>query len=164
MRFKLFFVLSSLLVSLTANLAFADVSDVECLADGRAIEVNNEQVLNWKETTENQFKTRANVKGHVVQVLKDATGHDHFILQIGELETDIIEVVYNQEFGGIPEIELGEEIQACGDYITSNAKTKKYLPSPAGAIIHWVHLSPHPERHESGFLIIKGQLCGQENP
>ncbi|MGZ3726986.1 MAG: DUF3465 domain-containing protein [Pseudobdellovibrio sp.] len=164
MRSKLFFVLAALLVSLSAHIAFADDAEIPCMAHGQEMGLNNDQVLNWKTSTQNQFKSRANVKGPVVKVLPDATGHDHFIIQLGPKPTDVIEVIYNQDFGATPPVQVGEEIQACGDYITSNAPSGGYQASPAGAIVHWVHLSPDPQRHDSGFLVIKGQICGQENP
>lgn len=33
-------------------------------------------------------------------------------------------------------------------------------PSPDGAILHWVHRSPSA-RHDSGFVVIDGVVCGQ---
>lgn len=166
MRLNKLFALLLVFTSLTSSLSFANAKfdDVPCLAKNQEIEINNEQVLDWKVSTENQFKRRAHIKGIVTQVLPDTQRHEHFIIQIGEDKEDIIEVIYNVEFGAFPEIQEGHVVQACGDYITSTSRTGKLPPSPAGAIIHWVHESPNPERHESGFLVIEGELVGFQNP
>ncbi|MCM2323461.1 MAG: DUF3465 domain-containing protein [Oligoflexia bacterium] len=140
----------------------------ECLDGGRSISVDNQQVLNWKRTTPNEFKERAYISGVLVAVYPDRNGHDHFQIQIGERPDETIEVVYNYQFGFLPNQLLpGMEVQACGDYITTTAQSTPtasapngYPPSPDGAIIHWLHKNPRGRGHESGFLVIDGALYG----
>ena len=163
MRLKLLIsVFLSLSLFTSLSLANAQFDNVPCLAKDQALEIDNEQVLNWKVSTENQFKRRAHIKGVVVELLPSSPRHEHFIMQIGDDKEDIIEVIYNVEFGEFPALQEGHVVQACGDYITSISRSGKLPPSPAGAIIHWVHESPNPGRHESGFLIIEGELIGYQ--
>jgi hypothetical protein len=97
----------------------------------------------------------------VVAVYSDKTGHDHFAAQIGKEKGDIIELIYNQDFGVLPDVQPGMKVQACGDYITATAQSGPYPPSPAGAIIHWLHMNPRGRGHDDGFLAINGRLYGQ---
>jgi len=137
---------------------------IQCLDDsGRAIPVSNNQVLQWKSTTSNQFLARSHVKGVVMDVYPDHTGHNHFAIDLDSNPRDGLEVVYNTSFGALPAIRVGMTVEACGDYITSNDATSEYPASPMGAIIHWVHRNPSPQGHKSGFLIINGQVYGQGN-
>jgi hypothetical protein len=133
-----------------------------CPAYGRELPVNNAQVLHWKRTTDNQFRERAHVSGRIVQVFSDRNGHDHFEIQIGKRDEDVIEVIYNQDFGRLPEPAIGMEVEACGDYITSTAQSGPYPPSPSGAIIHWLHMNPKGRGHEPGFLMMDGILYGMD--
>jgi hypothetical protein len=137
---------------------------MDCLDHGRSIPVDNAQVLNWKKTTPNQFLARGHVNGRVTRVFPDRSGHDHFEISLGDGSKDNLEVIYNKEFGDLPQIQAGMNVEACGDYITSIAQAGPYPPSPSGAIIHWVHLNPSGRGHDSGFLIIDGVLYGQEIP
>lgn len=127
---------------------------------------NNDQVLRWKATSKNQFHARARVQGKVVRIYPDRNGHEHFSIQIGPKSGDTIEVVYNQNFGAVPEPEVGMDVEACGDYITSTGPApapggKTYPASPDGAIIHWVHFAPSRSGHTSGYLVVGGVLTGQ---
>jgi hypothetical protein len=133
---------------------FAMTVDETCLDHGRSLEVINDQVLNWKVSTRNAFRARARIEGVVDQVFPDHSGHRHFSLKIGPNENDHVEVIYNLSFGNLPNPSLGDHASACGDYITSIARTGHYPPSPDGAIIHWVHHSPNG--HEPGYVIING--------
>lgn len=132
-----------------------------CMSKGQPLPVNNEQVLNWKNTSRNQFKSRGHVTGTLGQVYKDATGHRHFQIVIGANSNDTLEVIYNEKFGKIPAsaLQQGAHVETCGDYITSNAKVGRYNASPDGAIIHWVHESTN-SRHDSGYVMIEGQTYG----
>ena len=140
----------------------ADDSVPTCLAYNRPLAINNEQILHWKRTTANQFRERGNVTGDVTRVFADASGHEHFEIQLTRHAEDNLEVIYNSDFGKIPEVKPGMKIQACGDFIVATAQSGPYPPSPSGAIIHWVHISPKPDRHPHGFLMIDGKLYGQD--
>jgi hypothetical protein len=159
---NLFFVISSVLVA-TANFALAQDTVPSCLSKGADVAVNNDQVVEWKTTTKNQFRSRAHIKGNLVRVFPDHSGHHHYEVQIGTHGSDTVEVIYNEDFGSVPEVAAGSVIEACGDYITSNAPAGHFPASPDGAIVHWVHRSPSPNRHDSGFLVIDGALCGQDS-
>ena len=112
-----------------------------------------------KSTTPNQFLTRAHIQGLLQHAYADKTGHNHFEVKIGPRPQDNIEVVYNQSFGPLPTLAPGMTIEACGDYITSDAPTAQYPASPDGAIIHWVHRSTGG--HPGGYVVVNGVLCGQ---
>lgn len=134
-----------------------------CISNGKAIDVINQQVLNWKHTTQNQFLARAHVAGKIDAIFSDHSGHNHFSIVIGPQSTDTLEVIYNESFGTLPHLAVGMTVEACGDYITSNAATSSYPPSPDGAIIHWIHRNPSGHGHESGYVAIDGALYGQGN-
>ena len=134
-----------------------------CLAGGQELLVNNEAVLNWKTNTKNQYRNRGHIKGTLVKHLPDHSGHHHYEVQIGSNQNDLIEVIYNEQFGPVPAANAGAEFEACGDYITSNAPAGHFPASPDGAIVHWVHQSPNPKSHDSGYLIVNGVVCGQNS-
>ena len=155
--------LATSLVFLTLLAAFAHADNVpNCIdAKGKILPVNNAQVIGWKATSKNQYHDRGHIKGELVKAYSDATHHHHWKVQIGDTATETIEVVYNEEFGGVPQVEPGSSIEACGDYITSNKKSGPYPASPDGAIVHWVHMSTN-SNHPSGFMVVDGTLCGQD--
>ena len=132
-----------------------------CLSSHQPIPVDNQEVLGWKTGTANLFLARSHVQGRVTRVYPDRNGHNHFAIQIGPGPSDTLEVIYNSSFGQLPNIRPGMSVEACGDYITSNAPAQ-YPASPDGAIIHWVHRNPRGG-HDSGFLVINGSLYGQGN-
>ncbi len=136
----------------------------ECMSHGSVLPVNNSQVASWKSSTPNQYLARAYVTGRVGEVYPDRNGHKHFSITLDGTRNATLEVVYNDEFGDCPVPQDGQTVSACGDYITSTQATSQYQPSPDGAIIHWVHMSPDLGRHDSGFLTINGSLCGMVNP
>ncbi len=142
------------------NLALADNMPA-CMAAGQSLAVNNAQVINWKNTTQNQFHSRGHVQGKLLKVYPDHSGHHHFEVQIGSNQSDTIEVIYNEAFGAIPTIAAGVDVEACGDYITSNKPAGAYPASPDGAILHWVHQAPN-SGHESGYVAINGVVYGQD--
>ncbi len=135
-----------------------------CMAKNQSLAVNNTQVASWKSSTPNQYLARAYVTGRVSEVYPDRNGHKHFSISLDGTRNVTLEVVYNDEFGECPAPKDGQTVSACGDYITSTKATAQYQPSPDGAIIHWVHMAPNPDRHDSGFLTINGSLCGMVNP
>ena len=146
-------VLSVIFLSFLCCVSKATV-DESCLDHGKLLNVINAQVLQWKKTTTNAFMARARIQGIVDQNFPDHSGHRHFSLRIGPLATDHIEVIYNLTFGKLPTPNIGDTAEACGDYITSIAKTGAFPPSPDGAIIHWVHRSP--SGHDPGYVILNG--------
>ena len=150
-------------VSVTVSAsALAAGNSLPCLdSRGNPLQVDNEQVLIWKRSTPNQALFRAHVQGPVIALYPNRNGHNHFKIQIGPKRTDTLEVVYSQDFGGLPAIRPGTIAEACGDYITSDEPTAQYPASPDGAIIHWIHLNPSHRGHPSGFLILNGTVFGQ---
>jgi len=145
----------------TPGLAIAESIPV-CLANGRPLPVNNAQVLLWKKTTANQFLGRGHVTGLVTGVFRDRTSHDHFEIQIGRNAGEVLEVIYNEKFGAMPSPRRGDQVEACGDYITSNRATPRYPKSPSGGVIHWVHVNPSGRGHDSGYVSINGTLYGMD--
>jgi hypothetical protein len=122
--------------------------------------VDNVQVLRWKLTTPNQFKARAIVTGRISQLYGVQGDHTHFAIQLGRDPREILEVVYNNGFGNLPPLRVGSVVIACGDYITATARSPQGHPaSPAGAIVHWVHMSDNGN-HPSGFLQIDNVMYG----
>jgi hypothetical protein len=121
----------------------------------------NEQVIQWKKSTPDQTLKRALVNGVVTQIYPSKTGHAHFAITLdGDAKGDL-EVIYNDDFGRLPAVQTGMKVVACGDYITVGPKAR--LPSPMGAIIHWVHHNPGDRdggAHKHGFLIINGTPYG----
>jgi hypothetical protein len=146
---------------LAAATGFADNAP-DCLDKNSPIPVINDQVLDWKTSTANQYRQRAHIAGKIAGIYPNENGHQHFAIQIGSDKTDLIEVIYNTSFGRLPRLSIDMDVEACGDYITSNAQAGPYPPSPVGAIIHWIHRSPNLEKHESGYLMIDGTLYGQD--
>jgi hypothetical protein len=132
----------------------------DCKSRKRPLPVNNDQILSWKATTENEFQDRGHIVGTLTKLYRDKTGHRHIQVQIGDGPTDQIEVIYSQSFGKMPQeaLQIGARIEACGDYITSNTNGE-YPPSPDGAILHWVHKSGNPN-HDSGYVMINDVLYG----
>jgi hypothetical protein len=128
---------------------------------GGALAFNNAQVLQWKKTTSDQYHDRALVQGKVTKVYPDHTGHTHFAIDLNGDTSGDLEVIYNDEFGALPRIQVGLMVIACGDYITVGPQAR--LPSPNGAIIHWVHYNPGTRdggRHPHGFVVIGGKPYG----
>ena len=123
-----------------------------CMVNGANLPVNNQQVLNWKHTTANQFLARAHVQGTITQVYPDRNGHRHFAIRLDEVKSDTLEIVFNDAFGKVVDLRVGLTVEACGDYITSEAATSQYPASPDGAILHWVHANPKGQGHPSGYL------------
>ena len=138
----------------------------DCVDQGRVLSFNNQQALDWKADPRvpSGFKEQLYVEGDVVEILPRRTGHDHFTIRIGAGSQDLIEVVYSNAFGELPEPSVGTHVAACGEYIKSVMPNGGYPASPAGAIIHWVHknprLSPGRSGHDHGFVVVDGALYG----
>ena len=127
----------------------------------RLLQANNAQVIQWRENTPNQFQSRALVQGVITQIYPEKTGHAHFALNLDQDPAGDIEIIYNQDFGDLPALAPGMQVAACGDYITAGPKSR--LPSPMGAIIHWVHYNPGDRdggAHPHGYLMINGTVYG----
>lgn len=147
--------------ALHVSLALADPI---CMYNAtQALGVNNTEVLYWRDTQSvpNGYLDRANVTGSVLGVYPDATGHNHFLIQIGPNSTDVLEVIYSQDFGPLPQITRGMQVHVCGDFIKSDAPYHGYPASPAGAIVHWVHASDNPN-HPAGYVELDGVVYGQD--
>lgn len=136
--------------------------NVECTDNGRVLPIDNDAVLKFKVTTKSGFLARAHVSGVVTRVFPDKNGHDHFEISIGSTPDAVLEVVYNSEFGDMPVSKPGDQVEACGDYITSNAPNNGYPASPSGAIIHWVHENPREGGHDDGYVMLNGKLYGYD--
>ena len=148
--------ISLLLVTAAAWSAQAQTA---CLDNsGNALPLNNNQVIQWKTDTQDQFHARAHVTGPISKTYSDYTGHNHFEIQLGPDANDKIEVVYNQGFGDLPDLNVGDSTEICGDYITTG--TVGHDGSPDGAIIHWVHKNPSGHGHPSGYVVVNGVLYG----
>ncbi len=147
----------SFIISLVA---FAGEPTPLCMDRGKNLSLMNDTVRKWKTSTPNQFLARARVYGRVSALYVDKNGHNHFQIEMDAGKPETLEIVYNQDFGRLPKIAVGMEVEACGDYITSNAPTAKYPASPDGAIIHWIHRSRDVNKHDSGYLQIDGSVYG----
>lgn len=135
-----------------------------CLAkDGQTLPIDDANALNLEATTPNQYTTEAHVEGVISDIYPDHSGHNHFAIQFPGTSGGI-EVVYNQSFGALPELSPGMTVEACGEFITSTEATSQYPASPMNAIIHWVHINTSRGKgaHPSGYLVIDGELYGQD--
>ncbi len=81
-------------------------------------------------------------------------------LKIGPLETDTMEIVFNRGFGD-PQLKIGDAVKGCGDVIVSKEETDRYLPSPDGAIIHYLHMS-NGANHPDGYIKVGDHIYGEK--
>ena len=128
---------------------------------GAAMGPGNSRVLDWLKNTPNQFTARALVQGVVIQRYPDRTDHAHFAIDLNGDGKGDLEVIYQNGFGALPNIQPGTTVVACGDYITDHAH------SPNGGIIHWVHCNPGDRdngQHSHGFVMINGKVFGFQAP
>jgi hypothetical protein len=149
-------VAASLFVSFSAEAKLSELPKCED-KKGQALPIDNARVLTLKAVTPNQFLERARVEGRVVRILGSRPSHAHFEIQIGPRPQDTLEVVFNLDFGR-PQPKVGDDVEACGDYITSNAPTPRYQPSPSGAIIHWVHENSRGGAHPDGYIVMNDRF------
>jgi hypothetical protein len=153
----------SLSFGMVSFAAPAPSSAPACLDNsGAVLPINNAAMIHLKTTTPNQFLARAHVQGVIGNIYPDHNGHNHFEAILGPNPGDSVELIYNQSFGALPRLVAGMTVEACGDFINSDAATSQYPASPDNAIMHWIHKNPHGS-HPSGFLIINGVLDGQGN-
>ncbi|QDK39767.1 hypothetical protein DOE51_11830 [Bdellovibrio sp. NC01] len=121
------------------------------------MQINNEQVIEWRSTQKPKFLGRAFIQGVIVSEIENRQGHVHFEVDLDkDLSTtnDRVEVIYNIEFGNLPDYRAGDELIACGDFIVDSW-------SPMGAVVHWLHYNPKVKnKHEDGFIVIHGELAG----
>jgi hypothetical protein len=136
----------------------ASFADPQCIDNhGQPLPVMNAQVLAWQKTQPTQFTARALVQGTIVKRYPDHTGHAHFAIDMDGNGTGDLEVIYQQDFGQLPNLQPGMKVIACGDYITDRNG------SPNGGIIHWVHCNPGTRdggAHPSGFVDVNGSVYG----
>ena len=59
-----------------------------CYDGSSLMPLNNGRILEFKKSTQNQFRARGYVRGPVVEVYPDRNSHDHFSIRIGEGRTD----------------------------------------------------------------------------
>lgn len=138
--------------------------------DRDAMPYMNEIVLNWKHSTENTFKRQALIQGKIDVIYpakRNSKGHTHthFSIDINSVPGGDIELIFNDEFGPLPAVSEGMSVTACGQYITANERS--HLPSPMGAIIHWIHYNPGDRdggKQPHGFVIINGKPFGFSTP
>lgn len=142
-----------------ATVAYLSGNLPECMGRSGAIGVINSQVADWEDSTANGFLARAHVRGPIIDLFEDQTGHNHFGVQIGATPEIAVEVIYSQDFGDLPDLQLGMIVEACGDYITSTEATQRYPASPDRGILHWVHRSDS-RNHESGYVAVNGVVYG----
>ncbi|MDR3607631.1 MAG: hypothetical protein P4M08_09650 [Oligoflexia bacterium] len=134
-----------------------------CMSGNQILPIDNQQVIQWKTSTANQYLARAHVEGPITTLYPDHSGHTHFEIELDKNTQETLEIIYNQSFGALPALQVGMQVEACGDYITSTAQSGPYPASPDGAILHWVHRNPGGRGHDSGFVAIDGVLYGEGN-
>lgn len=168
-RFVPVFSFISIFVATTQSLSTAlTAPPCQDKRSNRQLEQMNPTVLEWKKTSANQYLARARINGVYMGELRNRDSHKHWSIQIGPDATDKIELIYNKSFGDLPsseELRIGEPIEICGDYITSNAPTGRYEASPLGAIIHWTHINPGDRdggAHEHGYVMLMGRIFGHD--
>jgi len=133
---------------------------LDCMDGGKVLPVDNQVVLRWKSNTQNGWHARAHVEGTISRIFPVRNDHDHFEIQIGPNRDDVLEVVYNNHFGALPEVREGDRVEACGDFINAFDQNGPYSASPSGAIIHWVHMNPKNRGHEHGYVLVNGEMYG----
>lgn len=129
------------------------------------MEIDNNLPINLKFHTENRYEARVFVSGIFVKLNGSRNKHVKFEIDLDrDMSTldDRLEIIYNEKYGSMPQIQAGVSVLACGDYITANANEDGYEASPQGAIVHWVHPSEFPKAHPHGFLVIDGSLISSK--
>ena len=148
------------LFMILGSLAQADATSPVCTSNHQPLPVNNDQIIKFKSQTPNGYHDRGHVTGKVTQIFPDATNHNHFEITLLATPATTLEIIYQQSFGRLPDLQVGDSIEACGDYITSNDNFNGYKPSPDGAIIHWVHRGSGHEAHDDGYVMVNGVVFG----
>ncbi len=146
-----------LFIIVTSLLGAASAGVPNCLNKKVSLDIDNHQAINLRDFMEQGFKTRALVDGTLVIVMANRQGHTHLEIDLDrnfETSDDRLEVIYNNEYGDLPELQVGDQVTACGDFIVDKH-------SPHKAIIHWLHKSPNLKSHDHGFLAINGTTFGR---
>jgi hypothetical protein len=141
------------LLCLCQSLAFGNIS---CLDGKETLQIDNNKAVNIKLFQEHGFKTRAYLKGFAIKETENRQGHTHIEVDLNlssEDNDDQIELIFNNQYGDLPDIKGGEEVIMCGDYIVDHYSKNK-------AVIHWVHKSPNQKKHNHGFIIINNVVYG----
>ncbi|MGE5086875.1 MAG: hypothetical protein ACM3MG_11285 [Bacillota bacterium] len=128
-----------------------------CKDKNQLVDLSNDSIVKWRDNMPAKFLARAFVQAKIVGVLEDRQNHIHFEVDLdGDFSTtdDRLEVIYNTEFGAVPEFHQGDSLIACGDFIVDPY-------SPTKAVLHWVHKNPKNTGHDDGYLVINGILTGQ---
>jgi hypothetical protein len=147
--------------ALFASSSFAQSNIPECLGENnQVLPVDDNATIALKTDTANGQLSRAHAEGPITKIYPNETGHNHFEISLGSAAADTLEVVYDTEFGALPTLEIGMNVEVCGDFINSYAPENGYQASPDGAIIHWIHKTDN-DKHQAGFTIINGGLYGQ---
>jgi hypothetical protein len=128
-------------------------------SDGSVLPVDDNAAIALKTITANGSTSRAHVEGPITAIYPDETGHNHFQISLDQASRQTLEVVYDIDFGALPSLQIGMNVEACGDFINSYAPENGYQASPDGAIIHWIHRTN--SSHPAGFTVINGVLYGQ---
>ena len=125
--------------------------------------IMNTQVMQWQRAAQNNFSSRALVTGVFTTRYPDQTGHAHFAIDLDGDKKGDLEVIYQNDFGALPALKNGDQIAACGDYITDPKGSKN------GGIIHWIHSNDGARDggtcvHPDGYLAINGVPYGITPP
>jgi hypothetical protein len=137
-----------------------------CLdANGRTMALDNDAVLSLKKTAPLGKSIRARAGGKVTRLFPDksnsgGTTHAHFEVSLDGTNEGVLEVVYSEDFGAMPDPAVGAYVETCGDFINAYANQNGYPPSPSKAIIHWVHRSNNEAKHKSGYVMLDNTLYG----
>lgn len=160
-------ILFSIVFSVSSAQAFIPNAKMPVCLDGRnEMQIDNQRVIEMKHNTPNQYLDRGFIDGVVIRPPSIENGHQHFSLALSNNKKDTIEIVYNNDFGTMPQrpVLVGDHVVVCGDYITSFARGGGYDASPDGALIHWVHYNPATRsgsmKHEHGFMMFGSDLVG----
>jgi hypothetical protein len=152
---------------LTSVAAWAQVPP--CLDHGTVLPADNARIVLLKKTAEVGKTIRAHASGRVSRVFPDqhnshGTTHVHFEIRLDNQPdpSAVLEVVYSEDDGLMPNPAPGAQVEACGDFINASAPNGGYGASPSGAIIHWVHQTDTPN-HDAGFVVMDGVLYGYGN-
>lgn len=148
-----------LLLLCLPSLAFANRTI--CKSGDDVLPFNEGQVIEWLSSKgQKRFISRAHIQGIIVRMIEDRQNHIHLEVDMDtdlNTKTDRVEVIFNTNFGTLPQFRPNDPIIACGDFVLD-----KY--SPLKGVIHWLHLNPKNKGHEHGFLVINGVMVGHKLP
>lgn len=145
--------------------AFAGNAIPDCLDEkGALLPLDNARVLELKKTGALGKTIRARAAGKVTRAFpsrgKSGQTHTHFEITLDGTPEGVLEVIYNEGFGEMPQPAIGSYAEACGDFINAYATQNGYPPSPSKAIIHWVHRSNNEVKHAHGYVVLDQVLYG----